>query len=456
MGAASAAASAAGRIRLSGSAASSPDSKGSFSEGTSSYRSPMCSVPRPVTSSTTTSCAPTAPGVTSGMTSRSISNRSAAGILRGWKPPVNCVSGLEPQRPRAVVRCMGRTAAIRETDPPQEGRNGVETEPKPGATAETDDRSPEALYARWVANPGSFREHCQVYRGDETTPQRQQEYLFEIPCKDLIGAKRTIQNHKLGGRGFYQLVLQDSATGQRARVGYAKVAGPADPTPDEAPATRGPTTSDVAFEALRDQLKETTKRLDAAQNALMSRPPSSDRDNPIIERLMDRADEARERASRSHQEGYDKGWAAGHAMGLIEGKLEARSKAAKEVDKDPWGPAEVKGVVEAVGSALRGGDLVAKAAEVGAAAAVSILDVLRTALETGLSAAQTVRMVAVLRGDDVVRALAQNAPMILQQALQAPELAPLLQQPGAVSWVDELRLVLASVVGSPGDGSGSP
>lgn len=334
---------------------------------------------------------------------------------------------------------------------PKTVQNESKSGPNPGLTAvpppdpdvpETQPQSVEELAEMWRASPGSYRETAQVFRAQERAPQRasQEGWIGDIPCAELHDARRWIARHKYGGMGLYQVVLQDNATGQRARVGYAKI------ETDMRESTTTPTPTAAAPDGvLLEMLRGMERRLEAA------RAPPTTPAAPALDPLM--MWELMGKASTARQEGYNAGFADGMRIGNLEGRASSSSsRAAREAaPPDPWGdPETIRGLVREVGSVFRPGAPTSSPVSAPARAATTIVDALKESLELGLSAVQTVRMVRVLRGDDVLRHIALNAQAILAEAMQAPELRTLLELPDTHQWLADLQATLVSALGSPG------
>lgn len=347
--------------------------------------------------------------------------------------------GRAPRIQAVVAETMPKISPKQVENEPKQSLNVVQT---PEAEPEvTQQGSIEELAELWRRSPGSYREGAQIFRAQEGAPQRAQRdgWIGDIPCSELHDARRVIAKHRYGGIGLYQVVLLDSATGNRARVGYARIE--VDMRESTTPAA---TTAPAADSAVLEMIRGLERRLESAQRAPSAAPaPGID---PMVWEMMNRA-------STSRAEGYNAGFADGLRIGNLEGKATSTSSrvAREATPPDLWNdPEVVRSLVREVGSVFRPGAPTSSPVSVPGRAASTIVDAIKEALEVGMSAAQTVRMVRVLRGDDVLRHIVVNAQAILADAMQAPELQQLLQLPDTHQWLADLQAALLSTVGSPG------
>lgn len=344
------------------------------------------------------------------------------------------------------------TRAQRETNP-NATPNEPETQPEIEPLELDEARTVEYLHGIASQSPGSFRDKAQVFRCIDDKVNKQGSWVADVDVKELLDARHVVS--RACGRGLYQVVLMDSVTGKRAKVAYLKIEVDYRALPEaNAPPKQAPHEA-LAIDALREALRSRDSRIDSLERALTSSSGDRGRGSDVYDKLLDKLDDARDRASTKYQEGYAAGLALGLTQGRLEGELETRKKIredkeSKEEKSDAsWGPEDVSVVIREVGNILNKPGAPSKSSAKDTGAQVQIIDIFKQALETGMTAVQTVQMVRMLRGDDVIRAIASAGDRLVQEALRHPEIQQLMQRYDVAAWLSELQGVLGSIVGSP-------
>ena len=317
--------------------------------------------------------------------------------------------------------------------------------PAPPPPPEDDEgRTLEKVISAYDAQPHSYRENAKIFRADINKTNRQGDWIFDYPAEKLDGLREELRTHPDGGKGVYQVVLQDALTKLPQVRGIVRIAADGR---QRAPAAPVEAPRDAAIEILREQLALMQRRVDAAQAPAINTSRASDE---LIDKLNARLDDLREKATRSYHDGYEKGFAQGQRVGIVEGKIDARSKE-KASEKDPWTPDGIAAVMREAKDIFKvGGASVTSAVNSVHDAATGIIDVFRQAVEAGMSAAQTVAMLRVLRGRETVVELAKHVDAIVVEARANPAVEAMLAAHGQPRWLDDLQATVHAEVVSPG------
>jgi hypothetical protein len=269
--------------------------------------------------------------------------------------------------------------------------------PQPGA-----EFSLEWLVEQYAQQRPSYRDEASVYRWAEGGSWKHQAWAGEVQCSKLAGAEKEIASFANGGPGLYTVWLLSARDRQKVKGKYALVKVDAD--------LRGAGAGGNGVDVVNPG---GVAGIITAVAAISKREPDA-----LTTRLVNDALDDRKAGFLAERSAYELGFNHGIERG-------------KHMAGDTWKPRDVVDLVKEVTTLLRPG--AAGAGDAGG----NILDIFRTALDTGARPAQTLAFVQLFRGKGLILGLKQKLPEILAAAKQDPEALKLLEREGAGEWLIE-------------------